>query len=112
MKKSTAYIVCLYSLLLIALGIKGYLKGSSASLYAGAGLGVLMLFSSIGLFFQKKMALSAALILTACLECVFIIRYLKTSASIPLILAIISLAIFCYLSWVQRSLCNRTNLCK
>ena len=64
MKKSSAYVVCLYSLLLIALGIKGYLKGSAASLYAGSGLGVLVLLSSIGLFFQKKMALPAAIFLT------------------------------------------------
>lgn len=112
MKKTSAYVVCFYSLLLIALGIKGYLKGSAASLYAGSGLGVLVLLSSIGLFFQKKMALPAALLLTGCLECVFIIRYLKTSGSIPLILGIVSLAVFCYLSWVQRSLCNRAGLSK
>ena len=47
MKKTSAYVVCFYSLLLIALGIKGYLKGSAASLYAGSGLGVLVLLSSI-----------------------------------------------------------------
>jgi len=110
------YVVFFYSILLIALGIKGYMKGSAASLCAGAGIGFLLFLSSIGLFFQKKIALYSALLLTECLNIVFLIRYLKTFAFTPLALGILSLAIFIFLLFTllskQRSLRNHTDLSK
>lgn len=98
MKKALPYIVLFYSLLLILLGIKGYAKGSSASLYSGVGFGSLLLFSSIGLFLQKKFALYSATILTACLMLVFIIRCIKTGGgTIPGALAVLSAGVLCYI---------------
>lgn len=103
MKKSAPYIVLFYSLLLMALGIKGYLKGSNASLYAGTGLGFLVFLSSIGLFFQKKFALRAACLLTACITIVFLIRSIKTGGSLPGTMAIVSAFVLLYCARLKRS---------
>lgn len=98
MKKSTCYVVFFYSLILIALGIKGYIKGSSASLYMGTGLGFLVFLSSIGLFFQKKFALYSATFLTGALSIVFFIRCIKTGGgSLPGTMAVLSAVLLGYL---------------
>jgi uncharacterized membrane protein (UPF0136 family) len=98
MKKSVALVVLVYSVLLIILGLVGYNKGSAASLYAGSGIGLLLLFSSVALFLRKKGGLYSALILTALLAGMGTFRYALTGKMIQAILAILSGGMLVYLA--------------
>ena len=92
-----AWPVLIYSVLLMALGLVGYSKGSAASLYAGTGLGLLLFLSSIAIFLQKKAGVYAALGITALLTIVCAIRYFLTAKGLQGAVAIASGAMLLYL---------------
>ena len=91
LKKSTAWSVLVYGILLIILGIYGYYQADSKiSLYAGSGFGVLLTLASFGIFANQKWSAASALILTLLLTALFAIRYSTTGKAMPAILSVIS----------------------
>lgn len=97
-KRTTSSIVFFYGLLILAGGVLGYyLQGSSSSLYAGAGFGVLLLLSSILMFCQNRFGFYAAVVFALSLTIVFGIRYFKTGKELTAAFALLSAAIFVFL---------------
>lgn len=90
-------VVAAYGVLNIVGGYLGYQSGSSISLYAGGGLGVLCLIAAyISTKHRAGFLLAALLSLAGAGN--FISRYMKTQAIWPaLIMAIISIVVFCCL---------------
>jgi uncharacterized membrane protein (UPF0136 family) len=97
MKKSAAWTVLIYGLILIVLGYMGYRQGSLPSLIAGSGLGFLLAVSSIGMFAKKRVAGYAALFLTTALTVVFSYRYALTNKPLTAALAVLSGAMLIFL---------------
>jgi uncharacterized membrane protein (UPF0136 family) len=94
LKKSTRWIVLIYGLLILGLGVLGYYQShSKASLLSGLGSGSLLILCS---FFQKK-GLYMSLILTTLLAAIFCYRYAATQGHIPAFLATISGGMLIYL---------------
>lgn len=90
-KKSTSWTVLIYALFIISLGYMGfYLAESKMSLYVGCSLGVLLLGSSILMFYQKRFGSYAAVFLTLILTGTFAIRYSITGHGLPATLAVFS----------------------
>ena len=80
-----------YGILLIALGLYGFLKARSIpSLVSGVGFGVLLSISAWGMFKKRQAGAYAAVLLTAALTVVFVYRYLQTEKTLPATLAILS----------------------
>lgn len=97
-RKLNCWIVLVYGFLQVFLGGYGYInKGSIASLAAGCGLGILLIFSSLAMFQGKKGAAILATLLTAILTFTFIFRYLATDKELPAVLATLSGALLLYL---------------
>lgn len=91
LKKSTAWSVLSYGILLIILGIVGYYQaGSKMSLYMGSGMGVLLTFSAIAMFAKQGWSFSVALLLTLLLTGMFAYRYSTTMKAIPALLSVLS----------------------
>ncbi len=91
LKKSTAWSVLIYGIVLICLGFYGYYdKGSLVSLYMGAGLGVLLIVSATLIYFHFRWGAYMALALTLLLTATFAYRYSATTAAIPAVLSVIS----------------------
>ncbi len=97
MNKHVCFATLIYSLILMGCGLLGYQKGSMVSLYAGTGLGFFLFLSSIALFYQRKIGLYSATLLTSTFTTVFLIRYLKTEKPFLAILAALSGGMLCYL---------------
>lgn len=90
-KKTTSWTVLIYGLMILALGYMGYYQaGSLISLYSGVGFGVLLVLSSILMFFKYRFGSYSALILTFALTGTFAIRYSMTHHGLPAILAVLS----------------------
>jgi len=90
-KKTTAWTVLIYGLLIAGLGYMGFHQnGSKISLYVGGGFGVLLVLSSILMYFKLQFGSYAALILTLGLTATFAIRYSITAKSLPATLAVLS----------------------
>lgn len=90
-KTTTAWTVSVYGLLIMGLGLWGYVQsGSAISLYTGCGFGILLVISSIFLFYKVQFGAYAALILTFGLTATFAIRYSMTGKGIPAIMAVLS----------------------
>lgn len=91
LKKSTAWSILVYGVLLIGLGTAGYYQaGSLMSLYAGGGFGVLLIISSLFIFASQKWGARMALVLTILLTGMFAYRYSVTGKAIPAVLAVLS----------------------
>jgi uncharacterized membrane protein (UPF0136 family) len=94
--------VSVYAVLLILLGGLGYYQaGSLASLYAGGGFGIALLFSTYLLNQKNKKVQRAgaylSLTFTILLTIVFAIRHSKTQGEIPAVLAVVSGFMLLYL---------------
>lgn len=90
-KKTTSWTVLIYGILIILFGYIGYeIGGSLISFYLGAGFGALLILSSILMFFQLQAGSYSALLITLALTATFAIRYSKTQAQVPAILAVLS----------------------
>src|SRR5579872_226557 len=97
-KKSTAWAVFFYGLIITGLGYMGYSQsGSMISLYVGGGFGVLLVISSILMYFKMRAGSYAALVLTLGLTATFAIRYSMTGKGLPAILAVLSGGMLLYL---------------
>jgi uncharacterized membrane protein (UPF0136 family) len=97
-KKTTAWSVLIYGLIIIGLGYTGYQQGGSQiSLYVGGGFGILLVISSILMFMKMRFGSYAALILTLGLTATFAIRYSITGKGMPAILAVLSGGMLLYL---------------
>ena len=97
-KKSTQIAVLTYGILLVALGILGYVKaGSAMSLYAGSGSGVLLVLCALLLHYQIRFASYATVALTLLLTGMFAYRYTATSKTLPALLAVLSGGMLLYL---------------
>jgi uncharacterized membrane protein (UPF0136 family) len=87
-RKRTSLLVLAYGLFLIVMGLLGYRKASLASLYSGAGSGILLTFFSYFMFKEKRWAQYLALTLTSILLFAFLIRYFSTYKTTPAILGL------------------------
>jgi len=97
-KKSTAWTVLIYGLVIMGLGYTGYTQGKSMmSLYMGGGFGILLAISAVFMFMRKRFASYAALILTLGLTATFATRYSMTGKGLPAILAVVSGGMLLYL---------------
>jgi len=90
LKKTTCWTVLIYGMLMLLLGILGYLQGSVVSLIAGSGFGLLLIFCSFMMFHHKRSGIYAAVIFTILLTATFSIRYNLTQKPHPAILAVLS----------------------
>ncbi|MDP1608013.1 MAG: TMEM14 family protein [Chlamydiales bacterium] len=88
------WILSIYSAILLAGGIFGYMeKGSQISLYMAIAMSSLtMLFTY--LLAKKKISPTVILWLTGGFTGVFIVRYMLTGKLVPALFALISLAVF------------------
>lgn len=90
-KKATCWTVLIYGFIILGLGLYGYFeKASHASLYAGTGLGILLVLSAALMFNHVLFGAYAALALTVALTATFGIRYSLTHKGVPAILAVLS----------------------
>ena len=89
-EKSTCWTVLVYGVIMIILGVLGYLSGSTISLIAGAGSGVLVIISSAFMFSHKRWGAYVAAGLTLMLTLTFSIRYTITHKPLAAILAVLS----------------------
>jgi uncharacterized membrane protein (UPF0136 family) len=97
-KKITCWIVLLYGLLLMTIGISAYLrKGSLISLSMGGGLGFLIFVSAFLLFAKKRVGIYISVFLTTALAVTFGIRYTMTHHIIPALLCVLSGAMLLFL---------------
>ncbi len=97
-KKTTAWSVLIYGIVITGLGCMGYSQGGSMiSLYAGGGFGILLVISSILMLFKMRTGSYAALILTMGLTVTFAVRYSMTGKGLPAILAVLSGGMLLYL---------------
>jgi len=97
-RKSTSWVVLIYALLLMALGLLAYVTvGSKTSFYMGMSLGVLLIISSILMFFGIKLGRHFALAISIILTVTFAVRYSITHKEIPAVLAVLSAAFFLFL---------------
>lgn len=108
LKKSTSWAVFIYGILITILGYLGYsLAASKMSLYAGCGLGILLVLSSFLMFYQIRFGGYASLFLTLILLVTFAIRYSVTHNGLPATLAVVSGGMFLYLLLVQKNSWNQ-----
>ncbi len=97
-KKTTAWSVLIYGLIITGLGYMGYYQGGSMiSLYVGGGFGVLLVISAILMLFKMRAGSYAALVLTFGLTATFAIRYSMTGKGLPATLAVLSGGMLLYL---------------
>lgn len=97
-KKSTQIAVLTYGLLLIVLGILGYVKaGSAMSLYAGSGSGVILVFCAVLMHYKISFGSYASVFFTLLLTGMFAYRYTVTSKTLPALLAVLSGGMLLYL---------------
>lgn len=90
-RKTTTWPVLIYGILIIGLGYMGYHQfDSHISLYVGCGFGVLLVISSILMFFHQRVGAYAALIFTLGLTATFAVRYSISGKGIMAILAVLS----------------------
>lgn len=83
--------VLIYGILLIALGIAGYLEaGSIYSFVAGATAGVLLVICSALMFMNKRIGLLFATLVTLLMTGCFAYRYSVTHGLLPALLAVLS----------------------
>jgi len=83
--------VLVYGLAMFILGLVGHWKGGSTiSLIAGTGFGILLMISSLLMFRHKPVGMYGATIFTFLLTAVFGVRYTITNNHLPAILAILS----------------------
>ncbi len=83
-KKSSAYVVGIYAVLVIVGGIMGYIKaGSMISLAAGTGFGIALMLSAWALFKDKTAGFYASVILAITLFAFFGIRYVQSYKFMP-----------------------------
>ncbi len=91
MVKFTAFLTLLYGLLVLFMGFIGYkTAGSTMSLIMGSGLGAFVVVCSTFMIKAKKMADYIALFFCSLLMVVFIIRYVATQGTMPIVMAVIS----------------------
>ena len=91
MDRTSFWTTIIFAVCLIAFGYVGYHKtGSAMSLYSSLTFGILLLGAS---FFSQKVVI----ILTALLSAMFVYRTIVTHKPVPIILAIVSGAMFCFL---------------
>jgi uncharacterized membrane protein (UPF0136 family) len=83
MKKIAQVVLPLYGLLLIFGGVKGYQEGSSSSLYAGAGSGVLALLLTAVSLKRPRLGLGLGAFVAAILTGVMGWRFEKTGKLMP-----------------------------
>lgn len=84
------WVVILYGILNIVAGFLGYQAGSEISLYAGGGLGLLVLIAGV-LSIKTRIGFPMAAILAAAGAANFFMRYFKTHTVWPgLVMGIIS----------------------
>ncbi len=97
-KKSTCWIVLLYGLLLIAIGLEAYVKKHSlVSLLSGGSLGFLISLSAAALFAQKKMGVYLSIGLLILTTAVFAVRYAVSHSTTPALLCILSGGVLLFL---------------
>ena len=97
-KKSTCWATLIYGSVLIGLGYYGYHDaGSKISLYTGSGFGLLMILSSLLMFWNLKPGLYTALLLTVLLTGTFAVRYSHTHKGIPALLSVMSAGMLIFL---------------
>ena len=94
MNRSIPFLTVMYALLVIILGIMGYRQaGSTISLLAGVGLGVLLLISIYFMYQRKAWSYILAAAITLILLIAFGIRFGKTLAFMPAAMAFLSLVV-------------------
>ncbi len=96
--KVTKWSVLAYAIVLMALGLIGYLMANSLpSLIMGSGIGFLLLLCAILMFLGKRIGLILATILTLLLAGFFAFRYSLTKALFPALLSVLSGAMLIFL---------------
>ena len=97
-KKTTAWTVLIYGLIVIGAGYLGYAQGGSqVSMYSGLGFGVLLIISSVLMFFELQFGAYASLILTLCLAGTFATRYSISGSGLMATLAVLSGGVLLFL---------------
>jgi uncharacterized membrane protein (UPF0136 family) len=97
-KTSTSLLVLLYGLLLIGLGLVGFLKaGSKISLAIGCGFGTVTVISAYLLSAKKATGLYLSTAISALLTIMFAIRYFNTHKPLTGIMAVLSGILLIYL---------------
>lgn len=90
-KKTTCWIVLLYGLLLMAIGVAAYLrKQSLISLIMGGGLGFVIAGSSLLLFAKKRTGIYLSVFLTLILVVTFGVRYTLHHHIVSALLCVLS----------------------
>jgi uncharacterized membrane protein (UPF0136 family) len=91
LQKSTSWSVLVYGLIIVSLGIWGYIDaGSKISFFVGGGLGLLLVLSSLLMFAKSRLGGYAAVLFTLLLTATFGIRYSITHKEMPALLAVVS----------------------
>ena len=93
-----AGVVMIYGIAILILGMIGYVhSGSTVSLMAGLGSGILLILCSLAIFSKNKLGAYIAVILSLFLTALFSYRYTITAKGLPAILALLSAGIFLFL---------------
>ena len=91
MHKPTAWTTLIYGIILIFLGVVGYVQGNSVTSFRmGTLFGVLIIVCAVAMFKQKIWGLYGGLVFTFILTATFALRYSYTGKGIPAILAVLS----------------------
>lgn len=100
----SAWIVLIYSLLILIGGMIGYSQAHSLpSLISGSIFGFLLLLCSIGMFKKSVLAYTLSLALSAMLTLFFFYRFIITMKLMPAgMMAIISLSTITFILWNRK----------
>lgn len=102
MLEATRLFVFLYGSLVSYLGLWGYLQtGSLPSLISGCSLGVVCILTSRSIRQDQKKGLYASMLTVFFLGAVFLYRYTQTQKPTPGWMAILSLAMLCFLFYFR-----------
>lgn len=98
LNKTTIWIISIYALIILGLGLLGYVEaGSKASLWSGLGFGLLLILSALIMSSGRIIGAYVSLGATALLTAVFSYRYAASGKGLPAILAILSAGMLLFL---------------
>ncbi|MEL7431151.1 MAG: TMEM14 family protein [Chlamydiota bacterium] len=99
-QKSFAVLLFFYAALVCLLGIMGYrAAGSTASLYSGLFFGMVSLVGSALMLIERPLGCYLGLCSSLILGIFFSLRFQKTLQFMPASIALLSLMVFCMMSY-------------